>query len=245
MRDMMEKYMNGLQRYLSLTGMTAKSLAPQVVDPTPQIDTQIEAICIRIGIPKRIFTGSERGDLASTQDDSSWIDQLRARQNNYVTPRIIVPFVDRLIMVGVLPQPEGYSVVWPDLDALTNAEQAAIAVQRTEAMAKYIGGNVEALMVPMDYLTRVMEMDEEEVEAILKAAEEATAEREEEEAAAQEEQMKQMQDMGQPPMPGQFSPKPGQFSPKGPPQKGPPFPKKPKKQKPNLATANEDVDDGD
>jgi len=181
-RDEMENYMNGLQRYLALMGMSAKSLAPQVVDPTPQIDVQITAICIRLGIPKRIFMGSERGELASSQDSSTWNDRLRDRQVNYLTPRIIVPFIDRLIAVGVLPEPDGYSVVWPDLGALTEEEQARIAVQRTEAMVKYVGGNVEALMTPLDYLMRVLGMTREAAMAILEAtlaAEEESVEEEE------------------------------------------------------------------
>jgi hypothetical protein len=104
-RNQIENYVNSLQRYLALTGMSAKTLAPQVSDPSNQIDKHLEAICIQLGIPKRIFMGSERGELASSQDDASWNDRLKARQQGYITPRIIVPFVDRLIAVGVLPEP--------------------------------------------------------------------------------------------------------------------------------------------
>jgi hypothetical protein len=105
-RQTMSNYMDGLQRYLALTGVSAKTLAPQVVDPTPQIEVQIQAICIKMGIPKRIFEGSERGELASSQDSSAWNGRIRARQDNYLTPRLIVPFIDRLIAVGVLPEPK-------------------------------------------------------------------------------------------------------------------------------------------
>lgn len=104
-RDMMEQYFNGLQRYLLTSGMTAKTLSPQVVDPTQQIGVQIEAICIQLGCPVRVFKGSERGELASAQDDSSWNDRLDERRVNYLTPRVIVPFIDRLIQLGVLPAP--------------------------------------------------------------------------------------------------------------------------------------------
>ena len=169
MRTQMEQYMGGLQRYLSLIGMSAKSLAPQVVDPTPQINAQIMAICIQLGIPKRVFTGSERGELASTQDDSAWNDRLAYRQNNYITPRLIVPFIDRLITLGVLPEPVGYSVVWPDLNTLTDEQKADIAIKRTEAMVKYIQGSVEALMVPLDYLTRVIGLSQDEAAVVLEA----------------------------------------------------------------------------
>ncbi len=168
-RTQMQNYSNGLQRWLALGGLTVKSLAPQVVDPTPQINVQIENICIVLGIPKRIFTGSERGDLASSQDDSTWNDVLRHRQNSHITPSIIVPFVNRLILMGVLPIPEGFSVVWPDLEALTESEQATIAVQRTEAMAKYVQGNVENLITPIDYLTKFHGLTNEEAQAVIDA----------------------------------------------------------------------------
>ncbi len=105
LRDMYEEYSNGLQRVLMLMGMSAKTLSPSISDPTTYIEIQITAICIKIDCPKRVFMGSERGELASSQDDQAWNDTLRERQKVYVTPRIIVPFIDRLIAVGVLPKP--------------------------------------------------------------------------------------------------------------------------------------------
>jgi hypothetical protein len=169
-KDAMEDWSNGLQRYLALQGWSAKSLAPQVVDPSPQINVQVEAICVKLGIPVRIFKGSERGELASSQDDAAWNDRLRQRQREHVTPRVIVPFVDRLIWLGVLPRPAGYSVFWPDLTSQTEAEKAAVAAQKTAALAQYVGGQVEAVVPPLDYLTRILGMDEEEAAAILEGA---------------------------------------------------------------------------
>ena len=176
MRGQMEDYQNGLQRYLALLGFSAKSLAPQVVDPNPQIDAYITQICIKLGIPKRIFMGSERGQLASGQDADTWNDRLKNRQNNYLTPRVVVPFVDRLIAMGVLPQPKSYNVVWPDLDTMTDDEKATVAVKRTDALAKYVQGNVESVIPPMDYLTRVLGMSAKEAESILEKAMEAMRE---------------------------------------------------------------------
>jgi hypothetical protein len=115
-RDQIENYINSLQRYLALTGMSAHTLAPQVSDPSSQIDKHLEAICIQLEIPKRVFMGSERGELASSQDDASWNDRLKARQQGYITPRIIVPFIDRLIAVGVLPEPDYVEPEEPEED---------------------------------------------------------------------------------------------------------------------------------
>lgn len=170
LRDMMENWANGLQRYLTLMGMSAKSLAPQVVDPTAQISVQLEAICIKLGVPVRVFKGSERGELASSQDDEAWNDRLRERQYAYISPRIIRPFVNRLINLGVLPTPKGFSISWPDLTSQTEAEKAQVASARTAALSAYVSGGVEALVPPMDYLTGVYGMEEEEAKALLENA---------------------------------------------------------------------------
>ena len=169
LRAMMEKMKSGLQRWAYIRELTANRVVPTVVDPTSHVDVQITAICIKIAVPKRVFMGSERGELASSQDDSAWNDRLRDRQNGYITPRIIVPFIDRLIATGVLPEPKGFSVVWPDLDTLTEDEQATVAAKRTEAMAKYVQGNVEAIMLPLDFYTRILKLTQEEAEAVLEA----------------------------------------------------------------------------
>lgn len=203
-KDAMENMENGLQRWMSLNGMSPSTVAPSIADPTDHINVQIEAICIRLGIPKRVFMGSERGELASSQDDAAWNDRLKFRQQNHITPRIIIPFVDRLIACGVLPKPggskvektngkagkappaakAGYHIEWPDLTSETTMEKADVAVKKTSAMAQYVSGGVEALMEPLDYLTRVLGMEDAEAEAVIEAAEtaqeEKMAEREEE-----------------------------------------------------------------
>lgn len=178
LKDMMESYGNGQQKWIQLTNMSAKTLAPMVVDPTPHVKGQIEVICIKLGIPIRVFMGSERGELASSQDDGAWNDRLRHRQSSYVTPRIIVPFVDRLIMVGSLPEPKGYSVKWPDLESQTQAEKSTVALNMTQALAAYVASGAQTMITPMDYLTRVWDMSEEEANAVLENAVAATSDTE-------------------------------------------------------------------
>jgi hypothetical protein len=162
-----EDFMNGLQRYMALVGMSAKSLAPAVVDPTPQIMVQIQAICIMLGIPMRVFMGSERGQLASGQDDAAWNDRLRERQHNHVTPRIIVPFVNRLIWLMILPRPEGFSVSWPELTSQTPQEKAQVSFSRSQAMAQYINSGSDELMSPQDFLVSIIGFSEEEAKSMV------------------------------------------------------------------------------
>lgn len=166
MRDSIENYFNGLQRYLLNTGMSVNSLAPQVVDPTPQISVQIEAICIKLGIPVRIFKGSERGELASSQDDDAWNDRMKDRQTYYLSPKLIAPFVNRLVNVGVLPVPKiPFKIFWPDLTSRSDTEKAAKAVQMTQALVSYIGGNGESLIPPISFLSSPSFLGIDEAEA--------------------------------------------------------------------------------
>lgn len=168
-KNHLEQYQNGLQRYLALTGMTAKMLSPTVVDPSKQIEVQIDAICIQMGIPKRVFMGSERGQLASAQDDATWNDRLGKRQRNYVTPRMIVPFIDRLIMMGILPQPKkGYTVEWPDITSQTAKDRTIVSVGQVKAICQYLKDGGQHLIAPIDFFTRIMGFSEEAAKSMIK-----------------------------------------------------------------------------
>jgi len=173
--DMMENYMNGLQRFLALIGMSAKSLAPMVVDPTPQIMVQIGAVCVKMGAPIRIFMGSERGELASSQDEADWDDKVRGRQRQYLTPRLIVPVIDRFISLGIVARPKaGFSVFWPDLSSQTDQEKATVAFKRTQALAQYLTSRAMEIMSPEDFLSRVLGYTEKEATAIVGRARAST-----------------------------------------------------------------------
>jgi hypothetical protein len=204
-RNTIENIENGLSRSMVLNGFDASTLPPQVTDPTPYITNGLEAICIQLGVPVRVFKGSERGELASSQDDASWNDRLRAYQRDYITPHIIVKFIDRMIAIGVLPEPSGYSIEWPDLDSLTDKDKATIALTQTQAMGAYVGQGVENLIDPMNYFTKILGMTEEVAQAILDDA-----------VKHQEEQMEQDQALAdehgfQPtPPPGYKNPEPEQ-----------------------------------
>lgn len=175
LKDQLENYFEGLERYLYLTGMSATTISPQVTDPTNQINICIEAICILLACPLRIFKGSERGELASSQDDGSWESRIKERRENYLTPRVIVALVDRLIAMGVLPEPEEYHVSWEATNTLNDNAKAQIASSKTSAMAQYQSSGLQALITPTDFFVRIMGMEEEEAIAIVTAAEEANA----------------------------------------------------------------------
>ena len=171
LKENLKLYAERLQRFLTLSGASAKSLAPQVVNPTPHLDANIHAICIKLGVPKRVFTGSEAGELASNQDHEIWNGRLAARQNDHLTSNMICPLIDRLIEYGVLEEPkEEYFIKWPDLNNLTKDDQAGIASKNIHAITKYAAGEVQPFMSVEDFYTYVMGFSEEEAHQIAERA---------------------------------------------------------------------------
>jgi len=169
LRAEFDAYQNGLQRYLALDGVKAKSLEVQVADPTPHFKAQLLYIAISKGVPWRVFAGSEQAKLASEQDTKVWNKRIARRNEKYTSPLLVRPTIDRLIQYGVLPEPQDgeYDIDWPDLNALTPAQKAEIAHKQTDALSKYISGNVHAIIEPADYLVTILGMDKDEVESML------------------------------------------------------------------------------
>jgi len=199
LRTEFDAYSNGLQRYLALAGVSAKSLAPQVANPEAHINSQIKAIAITLSIPWRIFVGSEQAQLASSQDKHTWNTRLAHRQHKYVGPLVVRPFIDRLITFGILPEVEEYFVEWEDLASPSDEDKAIVAAKVVEAIAKYVQAGVDTLVPPMEFFTIIMGMPAEQAEAIIEAADEQADELELEEEDVE---------MPVPPLPGE--PLPGE-----------------------------------
>jgi len=188
LREEVANYADGLQRYLTLQGINAKSLVPQVVSPKAHIDIQLELIAIALGVPKRVFMGSEQAQLASSQDAASWNKRVGRRQNKYLTPYVIRPTIDRLIAFGVLPEPEEYQVQWPDLESPSDKDKAEVMGKVVEAFAKYVGGNVDQLVAPETFLTMFANLEPDQVKEIMDAARQREREMEVDEEGLEEEQ---------------------------------------------------------
>jgi hypothetical protein len=180
-----KKYIHGINRYMRLQGVTARNLSSPVADPTPNVTVQIQMISAATGIPQRILTGSERGELASTTDQENWNNRVAERRTDFAEPIILRPFVQRLIDLGILPTPKNnkFMVDWPDAQMLTEKEQQDIKKSKVDMIAAYISGGLDALIPPMFFLTRFLDMDEEEAQEII---DEAMKKMEEEQAQIEE-----------------------------------------------------------
>lgn len=168
-KDQVFKYINGLQRWMALTGMTAKPLTPQVANPTNHVEQQLRIICATLKVPMRIFMGSEAGHLASQQDEINWNKRVKQRQTNYVNPMLVKPFLNRLIEVGVLPKPKIYTVDWVDLNSMTEKDKADIALKKTQALLQYVTSGSESIVPLREFLIYYMQLPAAQADAFINA----------------------------------------------------------------------------
>jgi len=179
MREEYERYQLGLQRYLAMLGVTVTSLATQIADPSPQVRLALENIAISKGVPIRIFMGSERGELASSQDEVAWAKRMGRRQEKHLEPHIIRVFVDRMMELEILPAVEEYFVWWESPFEPSKSEQAATAALVVKAMADYVSAGIDTILIaPKEFMVDILGYDLEQVEIWMEAVEEHAAEME-------------------------------------------------------------------
>jgi len=208
MGEEIDEYIHGLRRYMRLQNMDVQNLSPDLISsPKDYLDIQLDLLAGDTGIPKRILVGSERGELASTQDESNWLTRIEQRRTQFAEPFILRPFVDRLIEVGILPEPkEGYQVDWPDLWSMSDQEQSTVSKTRTETIAAYVNApGIESLVPEEFFLEEIVGLTREQVDRIEQMLEQNPPE----EPLSDQVTRQRLDDMRNPQEPGQEEEVPG------------------------------------
>jgi hypothetical protein len=154
-RDMIEqidKFAHGMQRTMRTRGMNIETLGSDVADFSGPAAIIVDLIAAGTGIPKRILMGSERGELASTQDRENWDAYVEDRRVQFAEPILIRQFADRLIEYGALPTPSQYEARWPEINSLTEDERSLVA-ERWSKMNVNMG---ETVVTPDEIRDRVL-----------------------------------------------------------------------------------------
>ncbi len=133
LREDMERYQHGLTRWIRTRGVDVNTLGSDVANFGPSADAILKQISGSKGIPLRILTGSEQGQLASGQDAENWNSQVQDRRTSYAGPKIARRLFNRLIEYGYLPTPKKYTVGWPVEEEMTEPEKADLAVKLAQA----------------------------------------------------------------------------------------------------------------
>jgi hypothetical protein len=163
-----DEYIHGLRRYIRLQNMDVKDLSPSVSAPDKHASVVLDLISGDTRIPKRILIGSERGELASSQDEGNWNGEVQQRREQHVEPFILRPFIDALINKGILPAPSnGYQIHWSDLSSTTGKERAEVSLIKTQALATYVNAPGAEMVIPEEFfLSDILDLDDEQVERI-------------------------------------------------------------------------------
>ena len=174
LQSQLDEYEHNLRRFLVNEGIDITTLNTQVSSPLEHVDTQLMMISAETGIPKRILSGSERGELSSAQDSMEWTAYVQSRREEFAEPQIIRPFVNRMIDLGVLPKigDAGYEIEWRDLFAISEKDKAEIGKIRATALKEYFTNPIAVeIIAPEAFLEQFLGLNREQIDSILEVTE--------------------------------------------------------------------------
>ena len=163
MKKQAQEYEHEMRRMLIGKGMTMTPISIQVPDPKPNVDTLLDLISGTVLIPKRILTGSERGELASSQDENNFAARVDERRRNFAVPVILREFIERMIETGNIPQPAGgeegmFDIYWETDDGLSQLQKAEIATKKTAALVSYSNSSADRVMPVGEFREKILEL---------------------------------------------------------------------------------------
>jgi len=186
LQDEVDEYIHGFRRFMRTRGVNLTALGSTVANFSTPVDAIITLISGGTGIPKRILVGSEMGQLASTQDRTNWQERVNDRQEQFASPQVIGPFIDRLIEYKVFPEPLDYEIRWPITQNL-DEDQRSVVADKLAGLNKKAGEIVITGAEIRDRILMLPRLEEvEEEEEIEEEVEEEGEEEEEEEEEGKE-----------------------------------------------------------
>ena len=155
LKEEAEEFAHQMRRTLAARGFSVDTTKSDVANFKAQLEAIISVISGATGIPQRILLGSERGELASTQDKENWDERVSDRRREYAEP-IVRALIKILQDTGALAEtPDGYEIRWPELKALTEDQQATVA-DKWSKLNKQAGGLV---VLPEEIRDRVLGLE--------------------------------------------------------------------------------------
>lgn len=141
--------MHGIRRFLGTKGVDLKQVGGGTPDPSGIFDVQKALIAAGSRIPQAILFGQERGELASSKDERTFLGRIEKRRQRFATP-LVMELIQRFQEAELLEAtPEGHSleVEWPNLFQLTEEELANVmdseaSARRSVAMGRMQGAPV-------------------------------------------------------------------------------------------------------
>lgn len=156
MKEQIKKFTDRLERMLTLRGVEMHTQSSSVSNFSDPKNAIMALISVSTSIPQRILQGSERGELASSQDADEWQQRVSDRRGDYATPYIVMPTIQRFIDLGVLPTPKEYDVRWPDVADLNDFERAKMGLQWAQMNMSLAQANLPPVVTTNEIRDRVL-----------------------------------------------------------------------------------------
>jgi uncharacterized protein len=169
LKQSIDEYTHDLKRVLTTRGVDIQPLGSDVANFNANADALTALISATIGIPQRILMGSERGELASSSDQTNYDDRVQDRRTSFADPDVVRPFIERMMQLGVLPEVEEFEIRWPEIDELNDDQRMKLALDAAKVNQAAGETVIEANEIrdkilgyePLEHL----EVDPDEVEA--------------------------------------------------------------------------------
>jgi hypothetical protein len=131
----MQDIVHDLRRFVT-GNFELKRLAE--TEPNPKEAAELYMTLIAAGatppMPKRILFGSETGERSSTEDQKTWLGAIESRRQQVAEPRVLRPFIQACMDMGVLPRRTEYEIVWPTLYSVPEKDVAEANALRARAI---------------------------------------------------------------------------------------------------------------
>ena len=157
--DEVDEFVHDPRRALRTRGMTVKMLEASVAQFGANVSSIMDLLSTSYGIPKRILTGSERGELASTEDRSNWADRVAERRSAFAEPQVVDPFVGRLVTYGALPKPASFAPRWPEVDTMDEDDRAGLGQTLAEMNKAQVEAEGELVVTANEIRDRVFNLE--------------------------------------------------------------------------------------
>lgn len=162
MKEHAEEYEHELRRFMIGKGLTVSPISINVPDPKPNVDVLLDLISGTVGIPKRILTGSERGELSSSQDENNFASRVDERRTTFAAPMILEAFIQKMIDTGNITKPNGtFKACWESDAGLNEMQKADIMTKKTQAVATYSNSASSDIMPVGEFREKILGLEPE------------------------------------------------------------------------------------
>lgn len=152
MQEEIQEWEHQLRRVMRLKGVDVTDLGAQVVDGRAQHDVLVADVAGTVGMPQRVFIGSEAGHLASTQDDSNWASVVEARIKQECAKWVKAYYNRQLELSTLPPATSKIKMDFPKLFKMTELEQVQVTKAKVDSINGITGNNPETYIDIEDFI---------------------------------------------------------------------------------------------